>query len=330
MGLILGIDQGGTKTIAALANDYGEIVGVGCAAGACHSIEGMDMAIEYVRQATAQALAAAGCTMGEIDVVFAGMTGADWPHEYDQLQNALKRLFGSSQIYVENDCMVAMRSGSDRADAAVICAGTGLNAAVKTAQGERYIYGYYINSEDQGGEALGRSALKAVFNAECGLAPPTNLTERLLSYYQVNHTDELAQICFSQRPGIYKGLAPLVFETATEGDRAAAQLVEQFGTRIAKYVTVAAHRLGIGNREMDVVLTGSIFKTTCKLFHHAVEHAIASQLPKAELVRPKYEPVVGAVLSGLDALHERIFCSNSTLMEASAGSSGIMRYEESR
>jgi N-acetylglucosamine kinase-like BadF-type ATPase len=315
MRYILGIDQGGTKTIAAVANEHGSILAVGCADGACHCVQGMNTAMQCVREATEQALDTAGCSLEDIEIVYAGMTGADWPYEYEQLGTALRELFRSSRVIVDNDCMIAMRSGSDRTNAAVICVGTGMNAAVRTAEGERYIYGYYINHEDSGGEALGRLALKAVFNAACGLAPSTGLTEKLLSYYGVVQTDELLRLHSSRQLGDYKWLAPCVFETANEGDQEANHLVEQFGIRLARYVTVASRRMGIVNQEIDVVLTGSIFKTDCLSFHRAVERTLQSELDKAKMVHPRYEPVIGSVLFGLEELHNRLFPLNSIALE---------------
>jgi N-acetylglucosamine kinase-like BadF-type ATPase len=63
MSNIVGIDQGGTKTVVAVANEYGSILGVGYAEGACHSIQGMDIAMEYVRNATKKALDSANCSL---------------------------------------------------------------------------------------------------------------------------------------------------------------------------------------------------------------------------------------------------------------------------
>ncbi|MBO5646264.1 MAG: hypothetical protein J6S59_04000 [Clostridia bacterium] len=40
MKYVLGLDQGGSKTHAAVANDRGELLGIGTSFGACHSVNG--------------------------------------------------------------------------------------------------------------------------------------------------------------------------------------------------------------------------------------------------------------------------------------------------
>jgi N-acetylglucosamine kinase-like BadF-type ATPase len=51
----LGIDQGGTKTVAIVAGDDGCILGRGFGAGACHFFDGLPKAMAAVETAVQQA-----------------------------------------------------------------------------------------------------------------------------------------------------------------------------------------------------------------------------------------------------------------------------------
>ena len=55
MKYILGIDQGGTKTAAVIADENGNILGLGIDIGACHASDGMDYAMEKIYNACQQA-----------------------------------------------------------------------------------------------------------------------------------------------------------------------------------------------------------------------------------------------------------------------------------
>ena len=56
MRYVLGIDQGGTKTHALVGDELGHILGAGCDMGSCHSVNGMEHAMQAVDGAVRMAL----------------------------------------------------------------------------------------------------------------------------------------------------------------------------------------------------------------------------------------------------------------------------------
>ena len=105
MKYVLGIDQGGTKTHALVAEASGRILGVGRGAGGCHSLDGMDRAMAAVDAAVREAMGMARLRPADMAAVGAGMTGVDWPEEAGLLQGALSRAMSISagRIHVVND-----------------------------------------------------------------------------------------------------------------------------------------------------------------------------------------------------------------------------------
>ena len=77
MSYILGIDQGGSKTQAVITDETGQILGTGRSFGACHSVQGMQRAMDAVREAVDQAAEQSGIRLEEIAAAAGGMTGAD-------------------------------------------------------------------------------------------------------------------------------------------------------------------------------------------------------------------------------------------------------------
>jgi N-acetylglucosamine kinase-like BadF-type ATPase len=313
MGLILALDQGATKTAALVATAGGEILGVGYSRGACHASDGMDAAMAAVREAAAAALGQAGVDVGagigptpdpglalHIDHVYAGMAGADWPHEYPLLEAALREATGVAHVTVVNDCIIARRAGTDAPWGTVLCAGTGLNAAVISPGGDSYIYGYYINGDDNGGTALGRLSLRAVFGAEAGIAPPTLLTAGLLNHFRLTTVDDLMMRYVGGELGPTSTLVPILVEAVRAGDAVAERIVSEFGERLARYVTAGLRRFAMTDLAQDVVLSGGIFKADLPGLREGVTRAILRDVPGARVVEARYEPVVGALLLALE------------------------------
>jgi Predicted N-acetylglucosamine kinase len=304
MKYVLGIDQGGTKTHAMVADENGRILGMAKAGGACHSAHGMQFAMDKVDEAAEKALVQSKISIEQIAVVAAGMTGLDWEEEEELLTEALQKLFPKQQIHVVNDCIIAMRAGTDKEQCCVLCAGTGLNCAVRKDADNEFIYGYYVADEYQGGQALGQKAIQAVFNAETGLQPPTALTALLLEFFNVPNTDELLKRAVTG--GINdrkKSEIPLLIEKAAmENDWVSLQILENYGRYIAQYVVAGLKRFEMLSDEVDVILSGSIFKSKVPVLLEALSAEIHRFSVNAKIISCRYEPIVGAVLMALEQL----------------------------
>ena len=54
---------------------------------------------------------------------------------------------------------------------------------------------------------------------------------------------------------------------------------------------------------MDIVLSGSIFKCKFQGFQEAVKEEILKRIPGANVIAAEYEPVIGAVLMGINGMN---------------------------
>jgi N-acetylglucosamine kinase-like BadF-type ATPase len=298
----LAIDQGGTKTVAIVADDDGQILGKGVGAGACHFFDGMPKAMAAVETAAKLALAQARLGPRDLRAVFAGLAGANWSEEIVSLEAGLRSLLPVDNIHVCNDCLIALRGGTSQTRCAVICAGTGLNAAVRLNEEPPLIYNNYIEDLDQGAKGLGARALHAVFLSEIGVLPPTILTEIALSLFNLDNVDSL--LLAYQRQHLRKPvqeLSPLLFEAAAKADGLALEIIHKFGLSISRYPVAAIKKHNSQNAEIDIVLSGGLFKAKGALLVEAVGAEIHRVAPNARIIEALYEPVVGAMLLVLDS-----------------------------
>jgi N-acetylglucosamine kinase-like BadF-type ATPase len=97
-------------------------------------------------------------------------------------------------------------------------------------------------------------------------------------------------------------LAPLVFEAAYRGDEVAQNLVVRVGTEVGITANAIIRRLGLETTDVEVVLGGSVFKGKGPLLIDTVTQVVHRVTPQAAIVRPEFEPVVGAVFLALESL----------------------------
>jgi N-acetylglucosamine kinase-like BadF-type ATPase len=297
----LGIDQGGTKTAAIIIKADGTILGLGKSKGAYHISDGIDFAMASVSDAANTAARQAGIGIGDIGVIAAGITGMDWPEDYSLLRSSLVRTFGIGDVHVCNDSVIAMYSGTAKKYGMVLCAGTGLNVAVKSPSGEESVFGFYIDDNDQGGSSLGRRAIREVFNSEIGLCKPTKLTELFLHSADVKTVHDLLHryTVDDELRSKVKDMVPQIIEIANQGDPVAVGVIKKFAFDLSRYIYAGLKKYDMLNLDVDVVLSGSVLKGADNLLTKEIIREVGTFAPKSNIINSRLEPVVGAGLLAL-------------------------------
>ena len=299
----LGIDQGGTKTNAIVCDTHGRILGMGYDRGLAkvYFDDTEELYIKRIVNAANQACEIAGISLSDISAACAGLNGADWDFEYPILAQRLLRAVKVTDVIVLNDCMAALRGGSSQKECAVVCAGSGLNAAVRRADGKEFIYGYYVDSTYQGANALGTAALRKVMEASLSVCKETMLTELILNELGYGTAEQLMiDLSMGKYSLARKTLAPLLLRAFALGDEEAKDVVETFARGLAGYITAAMKRLDISGSALDIVFSGSVFKDVGTLVAQKIYDIISVSEPNVKMIHARYEPVCGAALTLLD------------------------------
>ncbi|MDQ3394445.1 MAG: hypothetical protein M3512_10095 [Bacteroidota bacterium] len=301
MTYILGIDQGLSHTRAAICNSLGEIINVGFAKGACHSSSGMDLAMQRIKAAAEQAVTGGSIQKEQISLMYCGISGADWPDEYDLLKSNLLELNISRNVVVKNDSIIAFRGGTFKKFGAVVIAGSGGNCAIISPDATEFVYHYYHDQSLQGGIALGRAACQMIYKSETHRLPETKLKSEVLQFFGFNNVDELLRADVEGKISIeeIKNISPFIFDAAFEGDRVACMIIKEFGKGLAELVTAGLENFKMLNMAVDVVISGSVFKGKGELLSEVFASEVHFKAPKANIINARFEPVIGALLGGL-------------------------------
>ncbi|MCA0758702.1 ATPase [Paenibacillus sp. N4] len=302
--LFLGVDAGGSKTHALLADENGRVLGKGRGGNGNHQTA-FERAKESIDDACSQALREAGAAKEQVDFAYFGLAGADREPDYAILRPMIASL-GYERHAIACDTLIAMRAGTRRSCGAVIISGTGFNAAARNAMGEELQYGgfgyLFGDGHDGSGAGLAIQAFRTAIRASEGRERPTLLTElvpRRLGYTSIQAMYEDA-LFHGKRPPAE--LAKVIFEAAGQGDAVAARILREAGVEHGSAVVALIKRLGMENEEFDVVLAGSVLvKGASPHLAEAIGETVRQAAPRAAAVKLTADPVAGAVMSAMDS-----------------------------
>lgn len=305
MAYYLGLDAGGTKTFCLIGDGNGEIKGFGRGGTGNYEGYGVEAAHQEIRRAVEGAMESAGLQLNDISAVGMGVAGADIPDDYDMLEREIfGPIFGDIPRLLRNDSMGGLRGGTRDPYGVVIACGTGCVCAGVNRDGKEVRIGGI--SEDYGdkvsGSSIGIHGLKAVWRARDGVTGPTLLTDKFVARSGCADIEALFLEMYYGRI-TYSDLQPmakLVFDAAWEGDAIACDTLEWGGRYLGQMVNAAIRQLGMERDSFDVVMAGSVFKGRSPVLVDALATVVHRECPEARLVMPIYEPVVGALLLGME------------------------------
>lgn len=326
MSYILGIDQGGTKTVAAVSDGLGRILGLSVGDGTYYPVDGIGHTMSIIQNVSRQAAERAGISLQDVGLAVIGMTGMDFPNQKNMLTAELKRAIGIANVLVYNDCMIAMYGGTRCEVGGVICAGTGLNMALSAGKNREFIYGFYIEEKDQGGSALAKRAVRKVFDSELGLCGPTRLTEMFVDRLHAKDTENLLYLSETD-PEFYiktKALVPEIVGLASEGDHVVNDLLKRMASELTDYLVCGMRKLHLEQTNMEVVLSGSVLKGEENLLTDYLKEMISEAAPNVTVINARYEPIVGAIVMAL-IQQEKNTLEVSQNIEQTSAAYGLIR-----
>ena len=301
---VLAVDGGNSKTDLALVSRSGALLALVNGPTISHQQVPIETSMERLRGYVVQARAQ-GSVRGPIAIGSFCLAGADFPRDVRLLREAIGAQGFADRIEVRNDAFAALRAGSPSGWGVVVICGAGVNAVGVGPDGrEARLAGVGDLSGDWGGgQGVGAEALSAAVRARDGRGAPTSLSalvpQALGKRRPIDVTRAMYDGRMSQRR--LEELAPLVFAAAADGDAVARAIVDRLADELAVMAVAIARRLRVARREVDVVLTGGVFRTTEPGFYARLEERLASGLPRARAHRLASRPVLGAALLGLDA-----------------------------
>ncbi len=295
---VIGIDGGGTKTTAALADKEGEVVATKKAGSSNPRNVGLEGAAQVVAD-----LVNGLRDEKEIACVYAALSAIDeeFKEKREELKEMIKEKGVKEEVFIGSDQLAAFRAGTDREDGVGVICGTGA-VAFGFKEGEKIkasgwgylgdegsafyvgIEGYRSLQKAFDGRIKGES-LREILSGERGIDTPEDLNERI---YQ----DPMKEI---------PSLSVIVSKAAEKGDETAVSIMRSAGKELALSLRTVIEDLGF-KKEFPVVLSGGMFNSDILLGSLKEE---VSDIEEASIVVLKKDPVKGAVKLALENIHRR-------------------------
>jgi N-acetylglucosamine kinase-like BadF-type ATPase len=300
--LVLGIDGGGTKTVAWICKANGsstDPIGCGTAGPSNPGVVGMSQAITSLAQAVDAAFIDAGLAPGLLAAACLAISGTERHADRNAMVRWAADRSLASIVRLVGDAEAVLAGGSRRGWGVALIAGTGSFAFGRDLAGLTVRVGGwgYLFGDEGSGHALGAAGLRAATQQADGRGPPTILLPRLLSRFELTEPRELVTILYDGHPArrtALAELAPLVTAAAAEGDDVAKQIASDAAADLARLVTATCIQLKLSSSSYPLAITGGVLCNS-PLMRKCLKASLEEQGHLPEEITLVEQPVQGAV-----------------------------------
>ncbi|WP_115994838.1 N-acetylglucosamine kinase [Cohnella lupini] len=300
MNYYLGVDGGGSKTLAVVSDSAGRILGRGESGCGNHQL-GVELAIRNIREAAVAAMKQANVEHADIEYAMFGLAGADREPDFRILRPMIAEL-GFSKHGIVCDTVIGLRAGTKQPDGVVVICGSGTNCFGVNKRGDSLQCGGfgYAFGDFGGGSDLAIEAFRSVIRSWEGRERPTLLTEAVLATLGYTSVEEMFNDYLDEGKGISHHLAKLLFQVAND-DEVARGILQRQGTELGLAASAVIRKLGMEHDKFDLVLVGSVLtRGDSEYVTPYIEKEIQSVTGGCTLRLLTMEPVAGAILLAME------------------------------
>jgi glucosamine kinase len=291
--IVIGIDGGGSKTHAIVADAQGKTIAETIGPGSAVRPGKADASANVIADVVRDALASCEMTHVTPRVLAIGVAGAGREAERQELWQALVSRDLASELVIHSDFSIALDDAFGDGPGVLLISGTGSVAFGRGPAGATARCGGWgpVCGDEGSGAWIGRKALSVVTSASDGREPETALTGAVLTAAQVNETADLVGWAAKAEPAQLATLAPVVLSVADSGDLRANALVTIAVEELVLHVRSLARQLfGDERAALPVALSGGMLSRGSTL-RKRLEHRLKSAVPGATV---RSDPVVAA------------------------------------
>jgi len=320
MSCFLGIDGGGTRTTAWLADEDGRVLAravtgptnplkVGFQATQRELSRAVRLALRRARLKISAPLsgkqrkrvAGKGRRPARLllDAICVGLAGVDRPQVHGRLFAWLRRSIPARAHLLTSDAAIALRAAIGDSPGIIVVSGTGSIAYGRNDRGRVLRSGGWgVPFDDVGsGYDLGYRAIAAALRDYDGRGPYTQLSAKVCQALKI--PDITRVVLLPLTPKEIAALFPLVLEAARRRDFVARELCEGAGRDLADLAVALLKRLGWLGRVVPVVCAGGVFRASVRIRRSFARH-LRRAAPHARVLLLRHPPVEGALALARD------------------------------
>lgn len=299
--LILGIDSGGSKTVAWLARGdettEPQVIGRGAAGAANPQSVGWSEARANLTTAVEAAFSAANIPRQTVVSAVLAAAGSDSEENRRAFSAWAGELSLATRFQVVHDAWPLLAAGTPDGWGIALISGTGSLAFGRSPDGRTARAGGwgFLFGDEGSGYALAVAGLRAASQAADGRAAPTLLLGAFLDHFGLEKPEALIPTIYplaGNRQQIAE-LAETVLQVAVSGDAIADEIVREAARQLAAMVSAVTARLGLG-KSIPLALGGGVLVGSELLCGRLHEELLARGIQPAPITVVR-EPVLGAL-----------------------------------
>ena len=306
---VVGIDGGGTKTAAIIADFKGTILAEHVAGPSNFQMIGIEKAAAVVLSLVQRCCESVDGFPKNIRATTIGLAGAGRLDDQKRFSEGFRKIASAKKVAlrrvrIESDARIALEGAFDGGEGIVLIAGTGSVAFGKDGRGIIHRVGGWgsILGDEGSGFFIGKQALTAVSRHFDGRSLPTILTPMIAKKFKLRTDADIITAVYHKGFNI-AAIAPLVFEAMEKGDAAASEIVQRAASELTGHVralTMKFYESGerASGRRIPLSFVGGLIANETPL-SQALRRQISESFPNVNIVAPKSPPVYGAVLMAL-------------------------------
>jgi N-acetylglucosamine kinase-like BadF-type ATPase len=299
MKWVLGVDGGGTKTTACAADMAGNVIGRIEKGPSNYHVIGLGNFAAIIAEIIDELCRVHKLDKNKLIIASLGLAGADRPGDREKLIGVLTNLGLCCQYLINSDAKIALAAGLGEICGIVLIAGTGSIAYGINKAGQIIRAGGWghIVSDEGSGYYIGRLALVRSLKSAEGRDRPTAMLPCVMKFIGTNNTDGIIEYIYRPDAGkaAVAALSEVVAACAAQGDESAVEILAQAADELAELVMSVLNRGFVGEKSVRVCTYGGVISNMPILRRYLAERLT----PRAELIVPVDEPVLGAIQLGL-------------------------------
>ncbi|MBA2355546.1 MAG: ATPase [Acidobacteria bacterium] len=293
--LVIGIDAGGTKTDAVLADGSGAVIARARRGGANLSAHG-ELAVEKTLHELIDETLGSGPLRP--DVICLGIAGSDREEDSAVVHAIMRRIGARARVLVTNDALIALVAGAGLGPGIVVIAGTGSIAYGRNRDNHAARAGGwgYILADEGSGFWIGRQALRAVVRAADGRGPSTALTPLVLEFFGAARPEQLVRQVYRDylNPSDIARCAGLVQRALGAGDLVASHIASVAADELAAAARSVLRQLELDGDPCPVIMAGGAFRAVPWL-QDALRTRLSGLVRADDIQLLMTDPAIGAV-----------------------------------
>ncbi len=298
----IGIDGGGSKTLAYLADMKGSIIRSKTFGPSNYQIIGEKALRSVLFEILEYFNKGVNLTENNLKFISAGIAGLDRKKDRDKIQSIFNSLNLNTSIILNNDSYTSLAGALENEDGVILSSGTGSIALGKKGSSYKRVGGWtHVLGDEGSGYSIGLNALKSVMKVYDGRLNASPLYYEIMNYINVDEPRETITYAYKNLHNTKKisSITPLVYKFFKKNDPLGVYLINYAVKDLVQLVTPLVNEFYSDDKGLLFTYSGSII-SELEYIKFRIIKKLQEKYPKIIPVDPIYNSGVGALIIGWD------------------------------